>query len=97
MRRSFFKMSMMMARALVLVLEVGRVDQDQLVVIGGQIDLLLEDRDLIGGVLVEADFADAQNARVIEQGRNQVDDFAGKRDVLGLLGVDAEPGIMLMP
>ena len=42
------------ARSLVLVLQVRRVDQDELIVLRGQIDLLFEDRDLVARVLVQA-------------------------------------------
>src|SRR5881409_487200 len=44
-------------RALVLVLEVGGVDEHQLVGLGGQVDVFLEDGGLVAGVLVEADLA----------------------------------------
>ena len=50
-------------RALVLVLQVRRVDEDQLVGLHRQVDVLLEDGRLVGRVLVEADLADAEHVR----------------------------------
>ena len=78
-----------------LVLQVGRVDEDELVVTGGDVDLFLEDGDLVAGVLVEADLANAQDAGVVQEGGDQLDDVAGEGDVFGLLGVDAEPGVVV--
>ena len=46
-------------------------------------------------VLVEADLADAQHAGPVEKLGNHRDHFARQRDVLGLLGVDAQPGEVL--
>ena len=56
------------AGALELVLEVGGVDQDCEVTVERELDVLLEDRELAPGVLVEADLADpdaADNYRVV--------------------------------
>ena len=49
-------------RALELVFEVGRVDEDKLVVLRGKVDLGFEDFELVLRVLVEPDLADAQDA-----------------------------------
>ena len=54
-------------RALELVLQVRRVDEDQLPVPGRQIDVLLKDRQFVAAVLVQPDFADAQNSRPIQK------------------------------
>jgi hypothetical protein len=51
------------AGALELVLEVRRVDEDRQVVIERELDVLLEDGQLVAGVLVEADLADAEHGR----------------------------------
>ena len=59
-----------MPRALVLVLEVRRVDQDELPVFGGQLDLLGEGRDLVARHPVQADLADAEHRRAIEETRD---------------------------
>jgi hypothetical protein len=77
-------------RALVLVLQVGRVDEHEFVRRHGQVEVLLEDRRLVGGVLVQADLADAEHVGA-SRNSGMSDDLARQRDVLGLLGVDAEP------
>ena len=79
-------------RALVLVLQVRRVDEDQLVRLRRQVEVLLKDGRLVGGVLVQPDLADAEHVRLLEELGDQRDDFARERDVLGFLGVDAQPG-----
>jgi len=57
--------------------------------------VFLEDDRLIAGVLVQTDFANAQDVGPIEELRNEGDDLARQADVLGLLGVDAQPGVVL--
>ena len=54
------------ARAFVFVLEVRGVYEDQLAAGGGQVEMLLEDRGLVGRIFVKADFADAQDVRTVE-------------------------------
>ena len=54
-------------RALVLVLEVRRVDVDRLLVANGQVDVVLEGRQLVAGDAVEADLADAEHVRPVEE------------------------------
>ena len=44
-----------------------RVDQDQLVVFVGQGNLLLEDHQLVAGVLVEPDLTHTQYVRLVEE------------------------------
>src|SRR5262249_49245263 len=78
-------------RALVLVLEVWGVDEDQLVGAGGEGEVLLEDDGLVAGGLVEADLADTPDIWLVEVVGDDGDDLAGEADVLGLLGVDAQP------
>ena len=46
------------------------------------------------GVLVQADLADAQHAGRVEELGDHGDHLARQADVLGLLGVDAQPGVM---
>ena len=82
-------------RPLVLVGQVGRVDQDQLAGPRGQVEVLEEDGRLVPRVLVQADLADPQHARLVEELGDHRDHLARQRDVLGLLGVDAEPAVML--
>ena len=45
-------------RALELVLQVRRVDQDELVPVRGEVKVRFEDLQLVAAVLVQADFAD---------------------------------------
>ncbi len=83
-------------RALVLVLEVRRVDQDQLAVRGGQLDLLGVGRDLVAGDAVQADLADAEDRRAIEERRacrcSTSRDSSRSSDSFGFI---AEPGVVL--
>lgn len=81
--------------AFVFVDEVGGVDEDGLVVLGGEVDVFFEDGDFVAGVFVEADFADAEDVGVGEEGGDEFEDFAGEVEVFGFLGVDAEPGEVL--
>ena len=82
------------ARALALVLEVRRVHEDHLVVLHREGDVLLEHLHLIARVLVEADLADAEHRRGLQEFRDQREDVGGERHVFGFLGVDAQPGVM---
>src|SRR5439155_20357448 len=58
------------------------------------VHVFLEDGRLVAGILVEADLADAKDVRPVEKLGDEGDDFAGEGDVLRLLGVDAQPGVM---
>jgi len=82
------------ARAFELVFEMRRVDENELMVPGGEVRVHFEDLEFVPRVLVEPDFADAQDVRTVEELRNQGDDVFGQLDVLGFLGIDAEPGKM---
>ena len=55
--------------ALLLVLQVRRVDEDQLVGVHRQIDVFLEDGGLVARVLVQADLADAEDVGLVEDTR----------------------------
>jgi hypothetical protein len=79
---------------LVLVGQVGGMHQDQLAMLRRQVDVFEEDGRLVLRVLVQADLADPQDAGVIEELGDHLDDLARQPDVLGLLRVDAEPGMM---
>ena len=57
----------------------------------GQVDVLLEDGRLVARVLVQADLADAEHVGLVEELGDDGDDLAREADVLGLLGVDAQP------
>src|SRR5262245_32401642 len=56
--------------------------------------MLLKNGGLVPGVLVEADFADAEDVGPVEVFRNDRDDLTRQADVFGLLGVDAQPGVV---
>ena len=60
-----------------LILEVGGVDEDQLVVLGGKADVLFEDRHLVASVLVQADLSDAEYVVAGQKGGDQREDFGG--------------------
>ena len=80
-------------RALVLVFQVRRVNQNLLVGLHRQIEVLQKHDRLVPRVLVEPDLADPQHARPIEKLGNHRDHFPRQRDVLRLLRVDAQPGV----
>ena len=79
------------AGPLELVLEVGGVDEDREIVLEGEVNVLLKDGQLVPGVLVEADFADAEDGGFVEKVGDDRHDFAGKDGVIRLLRVDAQP------
>src|SRR5581483_548275 len=81
-------------RALELILEVGRMNQDHLVVAHGEIDMALENGQFVAGILVQANLPNAKDCRTIQKLRDEIDDFIGESHVLGLLWIDAEPAIM---
>ena len=82
-------------RPLVLVLEVRRVDEDQLVVGDRQLHLLGVGGDLVARDAIEADLADAEHGRPIEELRDAREHVAGELAVVGLLRVDRQPGVVL--
>ena len=57
--------------------------------------LVLGVGDLVARVLVQPDLADAEHARVVEQRGDELDHLARQLDVLGFLGVDAEPAVVV--
>ena len=81
-------------RAFVLVLEMRRVHEDQLIVPRSEIDVLLQHLQFVARVFVQPDFADAQHIRPIQKLRNERDHILRQFRVLGFLGIDAEPGEM---
>ena len=70
----------------------GRVDEDELLVARGQIHLLLENFQFIAAVPVQSDLADAQDVRTVQKLRDNFNDLRRQLQVLGLLGIEAEPG-----
>ena len=97
------------AGAFEFVFEVWGVDEDEVVFAGGacvaggfgfegvdgELDVLLEDFGFVGGVFVEADFADAEDGGAGEEFGDFGEDFAGLAEVFGFLGVEADPGVVL--
>ena len=82
------------ARALQLVLEMRRMHQDQLFPARGQINMLLQDRDFVAAVFVQANLADAENVWAIEKFRDHRQHLVGQLHVFGFFGIDAKPGKM---
>ena len=70
------------------------MDQDHLVVIGGELEVGFEDLELVAAVLVQADLADPEDALALEELGDDVEDLAGEDGILGLLRIDAEPGVV---
>ncbi len=75
------------ARALVLVFQVRRVNEDLLLVPHSQIDVFEEDSGFVACVLIQADLADTQHVGLVEKLRNHGDDFARQRHVLGFFAL----------
>ena len=63
-------------RPLVLVLEVRRVDVDQLLVLDREVDVVAEGRDLVARHAVQADLADAEHRRRLQISRDPAQHFA---------------------
>ncbi len=78
-------------RPLPLVLEVRRVDEDQLLMLRGEADVLLEDLHFIARIFIEPDLADPEHVLAVEKAGDHCQHFPGEADVLGFLGIDAEP------
>jgi hypothetical protein len=83
------------ACAFELVFEVRSVNEDELVVARGEVNVFFEDGDFVAGIFVEADFADAEDVRAFEKRRDEMEDVFGEGDVFGFLRIDAEPGVVL--
>jgi len=78
-------------RALLLVLEVWGVHEDQLVVLHRQLDVLLQHLELIEGVAIQPDFADPEHVLLVEKIRDHLENIVRERQILRLLGVQAKP------
>lgn len=76
------------------IAEVWGVDEDDLVVAEGDVELFLEDGEFVGGVEVEADFADADDGGFAEEMGDLGEDFAAEGEVVGLFGVHGDPAEM---
>ena len=66
------------ARALELVLEMRRVDEDQLVVPRGEVDVHFEHLQFVARILVQPDFADAEHVGPVEELRDDRDDVLAR-------------------
>lgn len=80
--------------ALEFVLKMRGVDQDELLMLQGQIDLPFQNGDFVAAVFVESDFANAKDIGFLEEFRNQGNDIAGNGQIFGFFGVDAEPTVV---
>jgi hypothetical protein len=82
-------------RALELVLEVGRVDEDELVVLGGE--PICSSRIVISFLefLLSPISPMPRTPGLSRNSRDEVDHLAGEGGVLGFLGVDAEPAVVV--
>ncbi len=78
-----------------LVLEVRRVDQDQLPVRERQLDLLGVGVDLVARDAVQADLADAEHGRPVEELRDALQHLARQLAVVRFLRVHRHPGVVL--
>jgi len=74
-------------RALQFVLEMRRVDKDELLVAGGQVHVHFEHPEFIARVLVQPDLADAEHVWCAQELRNEVDDLRGELNILRFLGL----------
>ena len=81
--------------AFLFVFEVRRVDQDESLMLGRNFEMFFKNTELIFGVFVEAYFADAQNIVFWKKFGDDLHDFPGEADILGLFGVDAKPSEMV--
>ena len=82
-------------RTFVFVFKMWRVNQDQLIVLSRDFNLLLKRGDFISRIFIQTNFANTQNAGMIQQRRNQFDHFAREFDILRFFGVDAKPTIVI--
>src|SRR5690606_16196015 len=80
--------------ALELVLEVRRVDENQLAVLHREVDVGLEHSHFIARIPVQPNLTDAENVRSVEKLGNHLEHGACESEVLGLLRIEAEPAIM---
>ena len=65
-----------------------------MVVLHREFDVLLEDKHLITRVLIQADFADAEDRLGLHKFGDEREHVVGQLHILGLLRVDAKPAIM---
>ena len=77
-----------------LVLQVRRVDVDELAVGHRQLDVVLERRQLVARVAVQPDLADAQHVGPVQEPRNSGEDLPAQLTVLTLLRIETEPGVV---
>ncbi len=68
------------------------MNQDLLIELDRKLKVFLEHGGFVGRVLVKSNLSDSENVVTVQELRDHGHDFAGKLDVFGLLGVDAQPG-----
>src|SRR5205085_1818340 len=77
-----------------LVFKMGSMDEDELIMPGGEVHMEFEHSQFIPRVLVETDLSDAEHIWPIQKVRNDTDDFLRQFNVLSFLRIDAQPGKM---
>src|SRR4051812_13047356 len=74
-----------------------RVDEDQLIVAGGEVDMHFQNFYFVPGIFIQADFTDSQDVGTIQKFRDDGDNILGEFYIFGFLGIDAEPREMWEP
>src|SRR5690349_13570133 len=80
-----------------LILQVRRVDEDELVMLHGQVDVALEYSHLVDGVLIEPNLTNAEHRWPIQEFRNEIQNLLPQHHVLRFLGINAKPAEMGQP
>ena len=78
-------------RSLEFVFEMRGVNQNHLIMPCREVHVHFQHLHFVARILVQPDFTDAEHVGLVEEFWDQGDDIRGQRDVLGLLGVDAQP------
>lgn len=85
------------AGAFEFVLEVGGVDENGLIVFFGQFHMFFENRELVFGVFVESDLADAEDGGFVDEVGDERHHLTGENGIFRFLWVDAEPAEVFDP
>ena len=81
-------------RAFEFIFQMRRVDQNELIVFGGHIDVHLQNFQLVSAVLVQTDFADSKHIGLVQELGDDGKNIFGELHVFGFLRIDAKPGEM---
>jgi hypothetical protein len=85
------------ARAFEFIFQMRGMDQDQLFMRGSEFDVQFEHFQLVAGILVQTNFADAEDVWSGEDFWNEGNHFLRELNVLRFFGIDAEPGKVWSP